>query len=83
MTDQAHILTTIRTSCHTLLAHLESIPAPDAPLDEKQAWFETLCQLLGAHHLALGKIQHFVVRYGSLGFGYALTESLSSSEATE
>ena len=83
MTDQAQILATIRTSCYALLAHMESIPAHHVSLQEKQAWFESLCELLGAHHLALGKIQQLVAQYGFLGFGYVLTETLSSPEARE
>ena len=83
MTEQQQALATIRTSCHTLLDHLESIPTPDVSLHEKQAWFESLCELLGAHHLALGAIQQLVAQYGFLGFGYVLTETLALSERTE
>ena len=83
MADQAQILAAIRVSCCTLLAHLEDTPAPGVSVDEKQAWFESLCELLGSHQLALGKIQKLVAKYNYLGFGYVLTETLSSSEARE
>ena len=83
MTDQAEILRAIRISCCTLLAHLEDTLAIGVSVDEKQAWFESLYELLGAHHLALGKIQQVVAKYDSAGFGYLLTETLSSAEGPE
>ena len=83
MKEQQQTIANISGSCHTLLTHLGGIPASDASLHQKQAWFELLCELLGAHHLALGAIQQVVAQYGSLGFGYVLTETLSSSEGME
>ena len=77
MTDHAEILRTIRVSCCTLLAHLEDTPAPGVSVDEKQAWLESLCELLGAHQLALRKIQQVVAKYDYPGFGYLFTGTLS------
>ena len=66
----------MRVAFETLQSHLAERPQGEMPPCDREAWFETLCQLIGAHQLALGRIQEIVYEYKAIGMGYLLAEAI-------
>lgn len=66
----------MRLTFEALQSHFSNRPECTMSPWDCETWFETLCQLLGAHHIALERISEIVHEYKFIGMGYMFTEQI-------
>jgi len=68
------VVNNLRSTFEALNTHLEQCPGDDATLSDRERWFESFCECLGVHLLAIKRMQEITSRLKNTGFGYYMDE---------